>query len=329
MSDTRPQNARGISTVIDVVQGDMKIGWQEISQINDNGIDGIIIDRKKGVDTGDFYYVQVKCGNGYLIETKKRKNKFIEINLGHEYIKKHRKRWNLISHPVILIYVEDKKKDRKSWWVDLKNESTYCEDNKNIILLDRTKRFGEHSIGEIRKLRTFNEIDKDLPIIYLKKDDLIVDSITKPLKYEAKKAYKKWKSLSKSKQEHPRLGEIIVSRVGWRHITRKGRGAANIFQSFTLIGAAKKIIQSDIKAYQIRQPDVTVDEVRNITIIHDYLSLRCKVGFPNRHEAVVQVVLKRLRTIDMNDSETTTKLWFYSVYEPRRHKKTYRHKKTR
>ena len=79
MRDTRPQNARGIATVTDIVQGSMRIGWQEISQINDNGIDGIIIDRKRGIDTGDFFYVQVKCGNGYRIETEKRKKNILRL----------------------------------------------------------------------------------------------------------------------------------------------------------------------------------------------------------------------------------------------------------
>ena len=318
--DTRPQQARGISTVFDIVQGSMKLGWQEISAINDNGIDGFIIDRKSGVDTGNIYYVQVKCGNGYLRKTKKREKKYIEVQLGINYIIEHKKRWFNLPNPVILIYVEDKEKDRKCWWVNLKSKEAYCSENKGLILIEKTQRFGEHSIGEIRKLREFFEIDKNLDTLIVDKTGIINNSFSKTLKKSAKEFYTSWAKSSISNRTHLTLGEVIVSRIGWRHMTRTGRGLANIEQSWTLLGVAKKMINSDSKAYQIRNPNVTNDLQNSKRIIHDYLSIRNKVKFSYRHECVVQVVLKRIREINLISGDIRCRIWFYSVYEPRKHK---------
>ncbi|WP_425421764.1 DUF4365 domain-containing protein [Phaeodactylibacter xiamenensis] len=316
-NDTRPQNARGIAEVNDIVQARMKMGWQEISQINDNGIDGIIIDRKKGIDTGTNYYVQVKCGDSYYYETFNRPKHF-GVKVGEEYILSHRERWNKIQGPVILVYVDFE--TRKSWWTNLKSKNSYCPElNKQIILVPKNQRFGEHSVGALRKLRGYYDLDRKLDVIKLEKSDLIVNSISKSIKQSAKEYYRHWALMPEVERTNPALGEINISRVGWRHITERGRGLDNMLQSWQLLGVAKKIIQCNEKPFQIRKPDLS--KVGDLRVLHDYLSLRSRVIFPNRQESVVQVIIKRLRRINEYSGSFDYTNWFYSVHEPRKGKK--------
>ena len=316
MRDNRPQEAKGLNVVQSVVQVGMKCGWQKFDSLNDNGIDGIIIDRKLSVDTGDIYYTQIKCGDGYLSTTLKRP-KTIGINLGDNYIKTHRQRWNKLQGPTILVYVDFK--TGKSWWTNLKSELSYTNENRNIILIDKKNSFGKHSIGDLRKLRNHVDLDRDLDVIKISKNELIIGSLKDSLKKTARSFYNKWSDSPKKEKRNPKLGYIMVSRVGWRHITRRGRGMENIIQSWQLLGVAKEIIQTNDKPYQIRKPDIIRTD--DTQMIHDYLSLRNRVVFPNRQESVIQVVLERKQEIDFHSGNITSRIWFYSVHEPRKGKK--------
>jgi hypothetical protein len=113
------------------------------------------------------------------------------------------------------------------------------------------------------------------------------------------------------------LGRVIVSRVGWRHLTRRGRGLGNITQSLMLLGAAERIIRENTSAHQLNRP--TVSKAGNETKIREFLSLRSRVVFPTRQEGVVQVILIRQQVVS-SVGAVTSQTWFYSVHEPRRAK---------
>ena len=116
---------------------------------------------------------------------------------------------------------------------------------------------------------------------------------------------------------NPSLGEIIINRSGWRHISRRSRGYDKIFQSWQLLSIARKMIQIVDKAYQITK-HVSTFEDENQYILKDYISLRANIIIPNRNKTVIQVILRRSRTVNKVNRETNQKIWFYSVYEPRR-----------
>jgi hypothetical protein len=134
--DTRPQDATGMSEASKIVQGKGKHGWQPYSSINDNGVDGMIIFRKRGVETGEIMFAQVKCGTGtgYFKKTNKRPAHF-GVHVGEEYIAKHRLKWGRLPAPIILIYVDFH--TCKAWWTDLRNESSFTAENKSIILVPK------------------------------------------------------------------------------------------------------------------------------------------------------------------------------------------------
>lgn len=310
--DTRPQDSVGMSRVWTIVQGRGLHGWQPYHPNNDNGVDGIIIKRKRTIDTGEIIFVQVKCGtgNGYYKATQNRPKHF-GVNVGKEYIESHRPKWEILPGPAILVYVDYK--TEKAWWTDLKNNDSFTDTNKSIILIPKSQRFGAHSFGNFNKLKGYLSVDPLLKEIILSRDDVSYFNIAKKSPKEAAKDfYKKW-SLS-NERTNPALGEIIISREGWRHLSRKGRKSDRILQSWSLLGAAKRILQTITKAYQLRVNEYDQDDNGNY-VITDYISLRARVIFPQRVSTIVQVVLFRKRVFNSVDSLTDNQIRFLSVYE--------------
>ncbi|XHR95006.1 DUF4365 domain-containing protein [Mucilaginibacter sp. UC70_90] len=314
--DTRPQDSVGTSTVDLIVQGEARHGWQVFDPRNDNGVDGMIIMRKnhknKRIDTGELIFAQVKCGspNGYYTETKKRPKHF-GVNVGEAYIDSHKPKWQKLFGPVILIYVDYKTKN--AWWTDLKDENSYTKDNKSLILVPKQQRFGIHSFGEFKRLKGYLHISPEIQMLPLERTDINLFKPSQKLKESARQYYRTW-AVSQDRT-NPELGEIIVSREGWRHICRKGRKTERIIQSWSLLGVARKVIQEVRNVYQLRVEISTPDALGNYSQI-DYISLRAQVIFPQRHSSIVQVVLKRRRKFDSVNGLLESKIWFHSVYEP-------------
>jgi hypothetical protein len=165
-------------------------------------------------------------------------------------------------------------------------------------------------------MRDLHELGRQLPVIKLHKSDLVFSSFAHSSIKAAKDFYTAWTKTDQTTRTSPCLGEIVVSRVGWRHITKRGRGLASIIQSFSLLGAAKQIIRKIDKPYQLRPPKVFIRS--GIRHHYSFISVRSRVVFPNRQEAVVQVVVKRKQTINETNGHVDVTNWFYSVYEPRR-----------
>ncbi len=312
-TDKQVTGLRGVLVVNEIVNSFWKSDWQKVDAENDDAIDGIIHIRKDGELTGEVIYAQVKSGNGYKVLTKKRPD-VIGINLGADHIERHRPRWNSLRGAVILIFVDDSK---KAFWADLKSGESYTPTNGSLILVPKSQRFGSHSKGDFKKIGDFFPQDRHLTVIRLGKPDISYLRIDKPIRDCARQFYKNWANEPALERTNVGLGEVKVNRCGWRHISRKKRGYDKIFQSWQLLSAAKMIIHTVNKAYQITKL-VSTDETDHHYILKDFISLRAKIIFPNRHESVVQVILRRKRVINKGDDTKRQKVWFYSVYEPRR-----------
>lgn len=317
--DTRPQERAGVNEVRRIVETLWNCGWEDILPPNDNGIDGIIIMRRGGTETGEIAFVQVKCGTGYKVETKNRPD-HIGALLTKDYIDTHRPRWNILPGPVVLIYVDPTTSKKSplptSWWMNLKRPEAYCEANKNIVLMPKAQRFSQHTKGDFFKLFGQRPNDRNLPLISLGRDDVDYFDISKTAKFSAWNFYKIWKALPDSEKTVNGLGPVIVSRVGWRHITRQGRNRERIVQSFHLLGAAKQIIKQ-VNDYERISSVKRVEDIPGEIKLFDFVGMRARVQFPHRDESIVQVVLQRMRNIDQYNG-VMTRVWFYSVYEKRR-----------
>lgn len=138
------------------------------------------------------------------------------------------------------------------------------------------------------------------------------------LKIAAWNYYKSWRSQGVFK--HPNLGDIYVNRMGWKHITRTGRGSQRIIASWLLLPIAKHIIEN-VNNYKILDR-IDIEDKRDPSkiLIRDYVGIRVNVNFNYRDSSVVQVILKRERLYDVNNGLLNQNIWFYSVFELRRGK---------
>lgn len=316
--DTRVQQAIGIRVASQIVTEYLLSGWQEIAAINDNAVDGAILLRKSGRDTGGIIFAQVKCGTAYRKDTKKRPN-HIDVLLGREHIETHLPRWRAFPGPVILIYV-DPSTDLAlphAWWCDLKSESSYPDGNKNVVIVPKKQRFYKHTKGDLLKLCGSGPSDRDLNTIMLDKIDISYLSIRNKIKTDAREFYKEWAASDDHERTHPTLGPITINRVGWRHICRKGRSTERIIQSCMILGAARKMITDVSKVDRLGRATIEPG-ADGQTKVFDYVGLRAKVVFPHRHQSVIQIVLRRFREFHPKDGLMKSKVWFYSVYELRR-----------
>lgn len=308
---------RGRSVVQDYVSAQSNHGWQELDPQNDDGVDGLIFIKKKGNKTGEIVFAQIKCGvkgRGYWTESSTRPG-YIGVHLTEDYINKHRERWKTVPGPMILIFVEYE--SRKAYWADLRNNASFTSDNKQIVLIKKSQRFGSHSFGEFKKLKGYTHINQAYDWIDVSLEDVnyIKLELYIPFKEQAKKYYKDWINSHASEKTCPLLGEIIVSRVGWRHITRRKRKKSRIIQSLQLLGIAKQIIKQSNKFWQVKVMEIKT--LADGTIIHtDFIGLRGRVKFTFRGATIVQVLLKRKKIVNTNTGIYKSEIRFYSVYEP-------------
>lgn len=319
--DTRQQEAVGTRVVEQIVREIWCCGWQEFEARNDNGIDGTIILRKRGKETGGLVFVQVKCGEGYRKDTAKRPN-HIDVLLGKEHIETHRPRWRKLPGPVIMVYVDPStdKKNPLAWWCDLNSDDSYTLENKNIVIVPKKQRFYQHSKGDLLKLCGSGPSDRDLPVITLGREDVSYISMGNKIKTDAREFYIAWSASDDRERTNPELGPVIVNRVGWRHMCRKDRSAERIIQSWMILGAAKKILTHVSKVDRLGRA-IIKQEGDGQTKVFDYVGLRAQVLFPHRHQSVIQIVLRRCRAFDPMDGQVDHRVWFYSVYELRRGRK--------
>lgn len=323
-TSNRVKERIGINAVSRIVEVAWESGWQEYAASNDDAIDGVVLLRKgtkRPTDTGGIVFVQVKCGgNGYR-QDQKQHPEHIGVQLGAAYINAHRPRWQRVPGPVVMVFVDDTidKMSPPSWWVNLRSEDAYSSTNAGLILVPKTQRFAHHTKGDFHRLCGAGTSDRQLESFQLSRDDLLLPKLgkTESLRDDAWNFYKAWRGDHPS-CTNPVLGEILVNRVGWKHITRRSRLPERIVQSWLLLGAAKKIVRESENVFNLGHAKTRVFPDGN-SVTEDYLGLRANVAFPHRHSSVVQVILKRSRLVSpQHPWQEREKIWFYSIYEIRR-----------
>lgn len=306
--------------------------WNPFPAAHDKGIDGLIhfcrTDRRGQirlrVPTGRMIMVQIKTGGGYLANAI-GEPEHVRVNVGADYISRHRQVWAAYPEPVILIYVLPKSSLRRrdrAWWTNLKSPESFSETNRQVIQLPVSQTFGQHSKGDLLDLLGSIPNDDRLPTVECVNGEANVIRITSQPKRDARDFYATWADSAVADRTNAVFGEIQVSRSGWRHITRRKRSHDRILQSFLLLPAARKIIAEvgfngggylgHAKSQQLNP---------RTKIVKDYVGLRAMVTSKHRGQAVVQVVLRRLRFIDNESGKVSHRVWFHSVYELRRHAK--------
>lgn len=292
--------------------------WQEYDARNDNAVDGVCIMRRSGSETGGIVFIQVKCGgDGYRKDFAKYPD-HIGVNLGVTHIKQHLPRWKRVPGPMVIIFVDDNidKRDPPAWWADLNDPATFSPTSKGMLLIPKSQRFGPHSKGDFLGLCGNRPSDYQLPTLCTVREDSLNPSANQSLHKSAREFYTLWSKTTDT--VHPILGQVLVNREGWRHITRLGRAPERRFQSFTLLGAAKRMIE-ELDYFDLLGRICKEEMADGTTSLIDFLGIRANVSFPHRQAAVIQVVLKRRRLISKDKpNDQSQKIWFWSVYELRR-----------
>lgn len=323
MRSNKQKEIIGLIAVQQAVVAEWNCDWQPYDHSNDEGIDGIILMRRgqsPSKATGGVVFVQVKCGGDGYRKDQKQHPDHIGISLGGEYIDEHRPRWDVVPGPAVLIFVDDTvdHKNPPCWWVDLKSDESYSITNKGLVLIPKNQKLGSHAKGTFHKLCGSGPTDRKLPTVSISRelDFPIVLSKNESLRNDAWEYYKQWRN--SNERTNPTMGEILVNRTGWKHITRLGRRPERIIQSWMLLPAAKQILQnvSEVEFLRLGSKQELEDGAIKLT---DFLGLRANVKFTYRHESIVQVVLKRVRVVNSaHERHEREKVWFYSVYELRR-----------
>lgn len=338
-SESNRTGSLGINYVENVL---LRWGWgfQPISQENDDGYDGLIYIRSKRsnpqdpnnkskqswIFTGGLIHVQVKSGDRYISSRNKD-----EIKLKINNLNERKKIWKISPIPCILIFVaEDDNEVEYSYWADLKSETTYIEDSNSTIKVPTKNRFSksQECKGPLRRLAKTSGNQAKKPLINLSESDslsgFLPSSINGDLNYSLKRKainfYQQWKLIDVT---NPYFGRVLINRTGWSHITRKGRPIARIVASFNLLPIAARII-NDVSTWRMLTPMRRHENRKDGHVcVTDFIGLTARVILKERHSSEVMVVLKRETRFKKSEEKTdtaTTRLWFYTVYEPGRGK---------
>ncbi|WP_146077109.1 DUF4365 domain-containing protein, partial [Halomonas caseinilytica] len=314
MASTKYKEEKGIEKVREVVTN-WRCDWQEFDHKNDDGIDGIIIMRrghKKPTTTGSVIYVQVKCGKSYL--DKKKDPDKIGIKLGKEHIKTHHPRWNRMPGKVILIYRKSPN-SQKAWWIDLKDENSYSTTNKAVVHAPKSQVFNTGQKGVFLRLLGDHSRYQGLDPIHLNRQEDLIPKIGYEhgaFKQQAWEYYKQWKSECNGKEKSPidEIRSVLITRTGWKHITRNKRLPERVFQSWLLLATARKMIKTCTQYFRLGGTHAVEDNEKNIVGIIDYIALRANVSYTHKDSSIVQVVLKRY--IPTSESQSgESRVWFY------------------
>jgi hypothetical protein len=336
--DTQGIGKRAL-TVVQTIIEDAGHFLQSIDGGIDKGIDGYIRLRKrtKGFrvinkkkvpiedyeETGNLIGVQVKGvsaipkvgSRSYYISLKEKEA--FAVNFGKaEALDKLKFIWSNFIGPMILIFVD--LKNKKCWWVDLKDEKSFSKNGYSIIIQKRDE-FTIESFRSINKLGKELFSKKKIPNLKAKNHNFHSLSLSN-FKESAKDAYA---NLSGSGEfftptQNPILGTIRYTRSGWKHITRLNRRKMRIFNSILLLGVSKLVCENVTKFTSVKKGLIR-ESGRYIKRV-EFITLRANVYFNFRQSSIVQVVLRRVKTFDKIhfDKKVEDQIFFHSVYEPYR-----------
>jgi len=291
--------------------------FEEFRYSNKDELDGLIYIRRRNGNLGDkiHYKLIYDMSLGYDVRLKNH----IRINVDKGQLESCKQKWQHMENPVIVFYVIKDNKGFTCWWGDLKSEKIFAPDNKNQLLIHKQQKLGIHSFGNIKKLFGYKLVDEDLQTIILDRNDVNYFPISKSIKSIAREYYKEWSNSPEEERRNPALGEVIINRVGWRHMTRKSRTCEKIIQSWFLFGAARKMIK-EVETFMPLGHNKYVNLSENRVLYKDYVGLKCKVVFPQRFASPIMIVLKRQQVYDSKygNNLQNKKVWLYSIYESRR-----------
>lgn len=281
----------GIATVETIVLKEWESRWQQVDSQNDDAIDGLIFLERENRPTGQIVFAQVKRQAAKLVEGS------YAVQISRETLQRNLDRWRRLAGAAILVHVDPTTDVAR--WVNVRKSSAV---GNTRVYVPEHSLFDADAKNEIARLAGNLHHDLMMPQVSSLRDDFPHLRSRDHLQVAARALYRDLDS------EGIRLGgtgpRVRFSRSGWRHITRPGRTSAMRFQSFVLLGVARKVLaaadQSILKRFTPRS--YTTGGLK---------ALNAAVSFPFRQTATVKIVLRA-------KPELPDDLWFHTIYEPRR-----------
>lgn len=229
---TQRQGQLGVNVVERIVLATWNARWQPLEAHNDDGIDGLIFLEKGGELTGQIVFVQVKC-----IRTKKRADGKLAIPIDASKLAKNLEAWRRVVGAAIVVLVDPD--DLVARWVDIRlcNARTSAQ-----ILVPDGQIFDESAKAELSALCGTLHQDLQALKVHTFADDFRHLRSSDHVQISSRSTYR---SLQRTPTKLGVNGEQVhFDREGWRHMTRRGRSELSKYQSFVLLGAARKIIEN-------------------------------------------------------------------------------------
>lgn len=289
--DTQKKGQIGINVVERIVIRDWKCRWQQVDSHNDDGIDGLIFLERNGEMNGKIIYAQIKSATNAIVTN----NNELAIRMDKSKLKRYINRWRTIAGAAIIIYVD--LNSLFAYWVDAR----YQDSLGARLLIPRNNTFNKYAkkeisrlcgtIGEDLRLKEIRSQQKDFYHLYSGGD----------LELESGKLYEKLKKNPVPTYDNSAF--IYFDENGWRHIADEIKSNLMRYQSFVLLGLAKRLIRS------VSIEDLST-HIEKENSRDNFVAARFVVTFTFRHTAIVKIVLK--------EKLPSKEYYFYNIFECRR-----------
>ncbi|MGJ5719921.1 DUF4365 domain-containing protein [Morganella sp. B601] len=318
--DTNHQGQIGVAWVQWIVEGLWGAGLEVLSAHNDDGIDVILLlkfrkYKQTANSTGDIIFAQIKTG--YVSQVP---SKDYNLNLGKKHIELHMNRWRAYPGPVIMINVIPPrltKGDPVAYWTNLRSEKNKLSDGSIYFEIkdkfDATAKVNIYNLcWQWARLRSLPRLAANMPTS-LVIDETAFAKITpyaESLYLIAKQYYK---NLMKESKSSTNPFQVVFTRRGWEHITRRSRPGETKVQSLILLPVAMRILLKTTKS-ESKKITLTDERRDGQTRKRWYESRTCNVTFYARDAAVVRVIIERTQLFYKGKLRQDVSV-FYSVHE--------------
>lgn len=293
---TQRKGQLGVNAVEKIVLASWNARWQPLEAHNDDAVDGLIFLENGGELSGQIIYAQVKC-----VKANHRSDGMLTIPIAADQLSRNLAAWRRVVGAAIVILVNPS--DLKARWVNIKpGEAT----TSTQILVPEDQLFDGHAKNEISRLCGTLHHDLQAQKVHTFAEDFIHLRSNTHMQKASRKLYKEMETI------HAHLGNsgqrVHFDRDGWRHTTRPNRSQLSRYQSFVLLGAARKILENCSTPLPSLYSGSTIDKE------FSYFQIDSTVSFPFRQTGLVRLILRQSN----NEPSTDQKLKFWTIYEPRR-----------
>lgn len=293
---TQRQGQLGVNAIERTILSTWQSRWQPFDAHNDDGVDGLIFLETGGELSGQVIFVQVKC-----VKAKRRKDGKFCVPVERKQLERNLLAWRKVVGAAILVLVDPDTFAAR--WVNLKDREAFTPTQ---VLVPHHQIFNETAKHEVEKLCGTMYRDLQAQPVHTVADDFPHLRGKSHLQIASRALYQ---SFQREPVQIGVVGPLVVfDREGWRHITRPSRSQLTRYQSFVLLGTARKIIEGADTSLIFRATLTQKGEESSVATI------RAMVTFPFRQTGLVKVLLKKTQT----DVTQPDKIKFWTIYEPRR-----------